>query len=111
MQGTRRIPSLGDHVSSWCHKNRHVAHKSANRSHKEQFPPWFHQRKWHCAKQKRQEGSERDVSSARIAHRFRPLVFTNYEISYQVFPCNTPEEYLLVAQKDAEKRSGIIGIL
>ena len=30
---------------------------------------------------KKTKGLEADVSSARIAHGFRPLVFTNYEIS------------------------------
>ena len=67
-QGTRS--SLGDHVSS-CHKNRHVAHKSENRSYKEGYPPWFRQRKWQCAKEKNQKGRKRDVFSARIACRFR----------------------------------------
>ena len=27
-QSARRITSLGDHVSSWCHKKRYVARKS-----------------------------------------------------------------------------------
>src|SRR5271166_2582751 len=103
MQGTRRIPSLGDHVSSWCYKNRHVAHKSANRTHKEEFPPWFHQRKWHCAKEKRQKGCKRDVFSARIAHR-SSLAFVLWsspitKLAIKLFPYNAPEEYLLVAQK------------
>jgi len=31
---------------------------------------------------KNQKGWKRDVFSARIAHRFRPLVLTNHEISY-----------------------------
>src|SRR5260370_37107540 len=96
MEGTRRIPSLGDHVSSRCHKNRHVARKSANRSHKEEFPPWFHQRKWHCAKEKRQKGWKRDVSSARLAHRFRPLVLTITKLAIKLFPYIAPEEHLLV---------------
>ena len=81
-QGTRRILSLGDHVSSWCHKNRHVAHKSENRSYKEEFPPWFHQRKWHCAKEKNKRAGS--VTCFRLASliAFVPLVLTDYEISY-----------------------------
>ncbi len=33
------------------------------------------------------------------------------KLAIKLFPQNAPEEYLLVAQKDAEKRLGLIGIL
>jgi hypothetical protein len=33
------------------------------------------------------------------------------KLAIKLSPYNAPEEYLLIAQKDAEKRSGIIGIL
>jgi hypothetical protein len=42
---TRKNPSLGDQVSSLCHKNGHETHKThkyASRSHKEESLPWFH---------------------------------------------------------------------
>jgi hypothetical protein len=44
MQGSRKIPSLGDHASSQHCKNRQVADKSANHRYEEKFLPRFHHR-------------------------------------------------------------------
>ena len=52
---------------------------------------------------KKQKGWRRVVSSARIAHRFRPLgPHQLRKIAIKLFHCNALKEYLLVAQKDAE---------
>ena len=68
-QGTRRALSLSDPISSWPHGKGHVAHKSENRSYKEEFMPRFHQRKRHCAKEENKRALKRDVFVSRIAHR------------------------------------------
>ena len=82
MEGMRRIPSLGDHVSYWCHKNRHVAHKSANRSHKEEFPPTVSSAETALRKGKETKGLETCRAGFASLIAFVLWVFTNYESSY-----------------------------
>ena len=74
MHGTRRIPSLGDHISSLCHKNRHVAHKYTSRS---------------------QKGRKHEVFGS---HGSSLLSSPNTRLAVVLLALNTPNEYFLVAR-------------